>query len=55
MVVRFTKADVQYTIEKLTEAEYITLSGVVFDKNRIICKANVSDITFKGHEFLGHI
>lgn len=52
---QYAKADVQYTIEKLTEAGYITLSGVVFGKKQIICKANVSDITFTGHEFLGHI
>lgn len=51
----YSKEDVQYTIEKLFEAEYIRLFNVSYDKNKYIVRGYIDDITWEGFNFLNNI
>lgn len=51
----YTKEDIQYTIEKLEEAEYVRFANVTYDTHNYIVNGYVDDITWKGFEFLNNV
>lgn len=51
----YSKEDVNYSIEKLYEARFISLVNIASDRDGYIVNAYVNDITYIGHEFLNNI
>lgn len=51
----YTKEDVQYTIEKLREANYIRMVNITKDNQNYIVNAYIDDITWDGFDFLNNI
>ena len=51
----YSKEDVNYSIEKLYEAHFISLINIASDRDGYIVNAYVNDITYVGHEFLNNI
>lgn len=49
------KFDVQYSIEKLAEINYIRLVDVKYSSNRCIMDGYIDDITMYGYDFLEQI
>ena len=52
---KYTESDVIYSIEKLFEAEFISLTSLHRDASGKIVKAQIADITWNGHDFLNNI
>lgn len=51
----YGKDSVNYAIEKLLEAGFITSNKQVYGNNKAILSAPISDITWNGHQFLNNI
>lgn len=51
----YTKEDVQYTIEKLFEAEYIRIVNITTDNQKYLVNGYIDDITWNGYDFLNNI
>ena len=51
----YSKEDVQYTIEKLYEAEHIRLVNITHNNQNYIIKGYIDDITWDGFNFLNNI
>ena len=51
----YSKEDVNYSIEKLYEAHFLSLINIASDRDGYIVNAYVNDITYVGHEFLNNI
>lgn len=51
----YSKDSVNYAIEKLLEAGFITSNKQVHGNNKTILSAPISDITWSGHQFLNNI
>ncbi len=49
---KYSKKDILYSVNKLNEAEYISAEGCYGNDT---CDYLISDITYKGHEFLQSI
>lgn len=52
---KHSSEDVQYSIEKLFEINYIKIKNISYDKNKYIVSGNIYDITYEGHNFLNNI
>ena len=50
-----TNVDVQYSIEKLYEIQYITMRNIQYDSRKYIVSGNINDITWNGHNFLNNV
>ncbi len=51
----YPEDDIQYTVEKLYEADFIRLVNIKFDARKYIVSAYIDDITWNGHNFLNNI
>lgn len=51
----YSEEDVQYSIEKLLEIDFIRAKAVSHDKSGYIVSGKIDDITWSGHNFLNNI
>lgn len=51
----YEKTDIQYSIEKLYEAHYISMPNIKYNNLHYIVSGSIDDITWEGHDFLNNI